>query len=236
MRVRLALASSLVGLVSAGCITAPAWEYGSTAKAKELDVPPCSEQAIIEDGEDIDPRLRVQDGRGGYWFTFVDAEGSRITPVGWPFKMSSPGRNGSKGVVKMAGQMAPSGKSIYAGMGASLTEPPSFYDASKYSGVTFWAKGPGRVRFEMPDVHTAPAGGICKDCYNDFGIVLALEPEWRKYTIRFEWMQQRSGWGDPFPAIQTDQVLAMEWEFNGMGRAFDVQIDDIAFVCEGSTP
>jgi hypothetical protein len=227
------LPSVVVAASATGCITAPAWEYGSTAKAKELDVPPCSDVAIIEDGEDLDHRGNVQDGRGGNWFTFVDPAGSTITPRGWPFKMGAPGRNGSRGAPHISGRMASAGESIYAGMGLWLTDPTGPYDASMYSGVTFWAKGPGRVRFEIPDVHTGPEGGICKDCYNDFGIVLALEPEWRKYTIRFEWMQQRSGWGEPYPAIQTDQLLKLEWEFNGAGRDFDIWVDDIAFVCEG---
>jgi hypothetical protein len=226
---------SAIASLATGCITAPAWEYGSTAKAKELDVPACGEAAIIEDGEDLDPRGRVSEGRGGYWFTFVDPAGSEIQPTGWPFKMGSPGRNGSKGAPHISGRMASSGEAVYAGMGLWLTDPNGPYDASKYTGVTFWAKGPGRVRFEIPDVHTGPEGGICKACYNDFGIVLALESDWKKYTIRFEWLQQRSGWGEPYPAIQTDQLLKMEWEFNGAGRDFDIWVDDIAFICEGGT-
>jgi endoglucanase len=231
-----------VGAASAsGCISSPAWEYGSTAKAKALDVPACGESAVIEDGEDFDSKDfghkgNVVDGRGGNWFTFVDPNGSTVTPSGWPFKMGTVGRNGSRGAPRMSGKMASAGDAVYAGMGVWLTDPTGPYDASKYTGVTFWAKGPGRVRFEIPDVHTGPEGGICKDCYNDFGIVLALEPDWRKYTIRFEWLQQRSGWGEPYPALQTDQILKLEWEFNGAGRAYDITIDDIAFVCEGSAP
>ena len=91
---------------------------------------------------------------------------------------------------------------------------------------------PGRVRFEMPDVNTAPGGGRCKDCYNDHGIVIALESEWRKYTILFEWLEQRPGWGDPAPELDKSEVYAMEWEFGGMGRDFDISLDDIAFVCD----
>ena len=83
--------------------------------------------------------------------------------------------------------------------------------------------------------HPPPAGGVCSDCYNDFGVVLALEPEWRKYTLRFAWLQQRPNWGDPFPGLQADKVYAMEWEFGGGGRDFDISIDEIAFVCEGGT-
>ena len=215
-----------------GCITSHAWEHGTTKKMKELDVPACGAVGLIDDAEDGDPQILKRDGRGGYWFTFVDGEGSKIEPAGSPFKMGGPGAGGTKGAARIRGKMAASGKSIYAGMGFQLADPAGPYDASPYTGVTFWAKGPGRVRFEMPDVNTAPGGGRCKDCYNDPGIVIALESEWRKYTIRFEWLEQRPGWGDPAPELTKDQVYAMEWEFGGAGREFDISIDDIAFICE----
>jgi endoglucanase len=214
-----------------GCITSPGWEHGTTPKAKELDVPPCGPLGIIEDGEDGDNRVLQREGRGGYWFSFVDSEGSSIEPPSGPFKMGAPGHDSARGA-RMRGRMASSGKSIYAGIGFSLADPAGPYDASKYTGVTFWAKGPGRVRFEMPDVHTAPAGGICSDCYNDFGVVLALESVWKKYTIRFDWLAQRPNWGDPYPVLEPGQVIAMEWEFGAAGRDFDISIDDIAFICE----
>jgi hypothetical protein len=217
-----------------GCITSHAWEHGTTKKMKELDVPACGAVGLIDDGEDGDPQVLKRDGRAGYWFTFVDPEGSKIEPAGSPFKMGGPGASGSKRAARMRGKMAAGGKSVYAGMGLNFAESGA-YDASPYTGVTFWAKGPGRVRFEMPDVNTAPGGGRCKDCYNDLGIVIALEPEWRKYTIRFEWLEQRPGWGDPAPELVKDQVYAMEWEFGGLGREFDISVDDIAFICEKET-
>jgi endoglucanase len=224
----------IAGALLMGCITAPGWEYGTTPKAKALDVAACNPNAIVEDGEDGDNRVLEREGRGGYWFSFQDSEGSQIDPPSGSFKMGAPGHDSPR-AARMRGHMASSGKSIYAGMGFSLADPNGPYDASKYDGVTFWAKGPGRVRFEMPDVHTAPAGGVCSDCYNDFGVVLALESVWKKYTIRFDWLAQRPNWGDPFPALEPRQVIAMEWEFDGAGRDFDISIDDVAFICEGRT-
>lgn len=235
MSARIGPCALLAALSSSACITSPGWEHGVTPKAKALQLPPCGDAALIEDGEDGDAKILVRDGRGGYWFSFVDSEGSKIEPPSGPFKMGGPGHGGAR-AARMRGQMAETGKSIYAGIGFQLTDPSGPYDASKYSGVTFWAKGPGRVRFEIPDVHTAPAGGVCKDCYNDFGVVLVLQEHWQKYTIRFEWMQQRPNWGDPFPALRTDQIFALEWEFGAPGRSFDISIDDIAFVCEGAAP
>jgi hypothetical protein len=226
--------SAFLPFVFSGCITSRAWEHGTTAKLKALDVPACGTAGLIEDGEDGDNRILQRDGRGGYWFTFQDSEGSKIDPAG-QFKMGQPGHESPR-AARMRGQMASSGKSVYAGMGFQLADPSGAYDASPYTGVTFWAKGPGRVRFEMPDVNTAPGGGRCKDCYNDHGVVIALEDEWRKYTIKFEWLEQRPGWGDPAPELEKNEIYAMEWEFGGLGRDFDISVDDIAFICEAEEP
>src|SRR5215471_4243107 len=91
-----------------GCITAHGWEYGTTPKAKELDLPPCGANALIDDGEDGDGRVALLEGRGGYWFTFQDSEGSTIDPPAGPFKMGGPGHN-SAHAARMRGHMASSG-------------------------------------------------------------------------------------------------------------------------------
>ena len=71
---------------------------------------------------------------------------------------------------------------------ASLLNPKGKYDASKYKGISFWAKGPGKVRFKTPDVNTAPEGDKCSDCYNDFGVDLYIAEQWQRYTIPFDRM------------------------------------------------
>lgn len=229
LRLLVVLPSALV-LVSA-CITTPASETGWSRRARMLTPTACDESALIEDAEDGDTQILKRAGRGGYWYTFADSYGSRVEPA--PFKPEGPGHDGSQRAAHMRGHTAPSAPEVYpyAGMAFSLADPRGDYDASRYRGVSFWAKGPAHIRFEIPDGYTSPEGGYCKDCYNDFSIELALSGEWQRYTILFSWLAQRQGWGDPRPSISPQRLFALEWEFSTPDRDFDVWIDDVAFVC-----
>lgn len=145
---------------------------------------------MMEDIEDGDTQSLKLEGRGGYWYTTVDQDGSTMTPQ--QFKPDSPGRAGSTGGAHMSGKLAPAAPGVYpyAGLGFSIADQKT-YDASQYKGVTFWAKGPGKIRFEIPDGYTSPAGGWCTDCYNDFGVELGLTDQWEQYTVLFEWLLQK---------------------------------------------
>jgi len=57
-------------------------------------------------------------------------------------------------------------------------------------GVLAAQKDMDVITEKLPE-NTAPEGGECKDCYNDNGVIIALESEWHKYTIRFDWLLQR---------------------------------------------
>jgi endoglucanase len=226
-----------IALAVSGCLTTPASETGFTMRARQEQPGACSGDALIEDMDDGDTRVLVREGRGGYWYTSVDTEGSVIDQAG-AFKMGAPGRSGSGHAAHMSGRMAPSGWSVYASMGFGLAHPNGPYDASRYAGVTFWAKGPAHVRFKIPDAFTAPGAGNCKDCYNDFGIELAFTSKWERYTIPFSWLAQQPGWGDPRPEIAANAIYGLQWQFGTRDRAFDIWVDDIAFFCgdEGSAP
>lgn len=225
----------VIGWLVSGCLTTPASETGSTRRARDARPKACGPNALIEDMEDGDNRILVREGRGGYWYTSLDAEGSVMEPSG-EFKMGSPGRAGSKYAAHMHGEMAPAGDSVYASMGFGIADPKGPYDASRYAGISFWAKGPAHIRFKIPDAYTSPGGGNCQDCYNDFGIELALTADWERYTIPFEWLSQQPGWGDPRPEVAVSELFDVQWQFGSRGRKFDVWIDDVEFICgvEGS--
>lgn len=217
-------------LPASGCITTPASETSWSAKVRAVRPIPCRDQATIDDLEDGDTQTLKVEGRGGYWYSMVDQYGSTLTPQ--QFKPDAPGHEGSKHAAHMFGQLAPGAPGVYpyAGLGAGLAENGT-YDASRYQGFTFWAKGPGKIRFEVPDAYTSPKGGWCTDCYNDFGIEIALIDGWAQYTVLFDWLLQKPNWGDRRPQITPEELVAVEWEFSSQDRAFDVWIDDIAFIC-----
>jgi endoglucanase len=216
-----------LGFLSTACITSRTGAYLNADEASATTLSLCPE-GQIEDIEDGNDQILQKEGRGGYWFTFFDSEGSKITPKAELFAAGGP--KGSGHYARAAGKMAASGASIYAGMGFNLADPKSAYDAGKYQGISFWAKGNATVRFKTPDAQTEPSGDKCTDCYNDFGVDIALYPEWTRFTVPFAKMKQQPGWGDAAPAVANDALFAVQWQVGKPGADFDVSIDNVEFV------
>ena len=224
-----------------------AWVVMALASCKPNPVDPglkntpegalCPASGMLDDGEDNNNQVLVQEGRGGYWYTYVDSEGSTIDPpagaTGGIFNFAPGGVNGSAYAARIKGSVAKA-NIVFAGMGANLVNPKAPYDASRYGGISFWAKRgantTAKVRFKMPDTATDPDGAICSACYNDFGIDLKLAEQWTQYTVLFSSMKQERGWGAPHTAhVDSKGLFAAQFQVNDKGRNFDIWVDDLAF-------
>jgi len=228
-------------VVASGCIKKQA-VTGEEAKNTESGRACPKNLGLISDGEDDSNQIADVQGRGGYWYTFVDDSGSAVVPEagknGGTFQMTSGGAASSTKSAHMTGTVA-AGGTVYAGMGLNFVDPKGSYDAGKYQGVSFWAKrGPGstgKVRLKVPDSATDPDGKQCTECFNDFGIDLQLNDEWTEYTVPFSGMKQMKGWGSPHPAgIDVNKLYGLQWQVNDPGAKFDIWVDEIAFTgCGG---
>jgi endoglucanase len=119
-------------------------------------------------------------------------------------------------------------------MGMNFVDPKGPYDASKYAGITFWAKKApgtsGNVRLKVPDNATDPDGGECTECFNDFGADLKISDKWEQYTILFEDMKQQKGWGQPRKSeINRQGLYGLQFQAADKGSQFDIWIDEIRF-------
>jgi len=217
-------------ILAAGCRvnpTSPDMANTSAGKA-------CPPEAKLEDAEDNNNQVIVQDGRSGYIYTYADPEGTTIDPAGGgQFNMTPGGANGSQFALRMNGQLG-SASVVYAAMGMNFVDPKGPYDASKYQGISFFAKkGPSstsKLRIKIPDKNTDPDGGVCGACANDFGMQLTLTEEWQRFIVPFSALRQESGWGNPRPrALESEAVFAVQFQVNEKGRPFDVWLDDLAF-------
>ena len=188
------------------------------------DVRACGPEGLIDDGEDGDNRVLSRGGRGGYWYTFRDKRGTTVTPAveeeGARFTMSGGGRD-SRYAARFHGQVG-TGAPLFAGMGVNLTDPKGPHDASGYAGIAFWARtGPGstgKVRLKVPDVNTDPQGGVCAECFNDFGADLALTPEWKQFVFPWPALKQMPGWGVPRKSqITPAQLYGIQFQVNVPG-------------------
>jgi endoglucanase len=195
----------------------------------------CPADFTVDDAEDNNNQVLLQKGRKGYWYTFVDKAGTTLTPpAGTKFIMSAGGPKDSQHAAHMLGKVSSAGDPLFAGMGFSFTDPKGPYNATEYTGVSFYAKvGPGStkaVRLKVPDADTDPAGKKCTECFNDFGADLTLTDQWKKYTVPFATMKQMEGWGSPNPAaVDKSTLYGLQWQVTAQGAAFDVWVDDVQF-------
>jgi endoglucanase len=221
------------GPVSGGAGGGPA--AAAPAPATAAKGKDCPVEYTIDDCEDGQNQIKVQKGRNGYWYTFIDKVGSTISPpANTTFRMSKGGVSDSLYAARFLGKISSTGDPLYAGMGFNFTDPKGQFDASQYTGVSFYAKTSANsvkaVRLKVPDVNTDPDGKVCTECFNDFGADLSLSGQWKQYVIPFSDMAQMEGWGAPHPkAIDKSKIYAMQWQVNSPGADYDIWIDNIAF-------
>ncbi|HEV8245318.1 MAG TPA: carbohydrate binding domain-containing protein [Polyangiaceae bacterium] len=221
-----------LALLPAGCVRKLDPTSAATRDSAEGKL--CPAEGMISDAEANNNQVNPIKGRGGYWYTFADKAGSNVEPaLDKPFTMSEGGSGSTKYAAHMTGSVG-AGETVYAGMGFNFVDPKALYDASKYQGVSFWAKkGPGstgNVRLKVPDVSSDPLGKVCSDCFNDFGADLTLTEEWQQFTIPLSAMKQMKGWGSPHPAgIDPSKLYGMQFQVNDKGAKFDIWVDEIQF-------
>jgi hypothetical protein len=196
--------------------------------------------SIIDNMEDGDGSIVADSGRKGAWYTYNDesATGMQTPEVGLPFEMAplNPPRDGST----MAANTKGSGFDTWgSGFGFDLNNAGApavkeAYDASKYSGISFWAKvgagSVGAIRVNLGDKNTTPEGGVCEaaKCSDDFGKDITVGSDWKQYNIKFAEMGQ-VGWSMVLlPAIEKSAIYSVHFQ-TVKGATFDIWIDDVAF-------
>jgi endoglucanase len=228
-------AAAAIGTAGAGCTP-----FGMRPVSDQpVTLKECGPDGVIDDLEDNNNQISVIAERGGYWYTYADKEGSTIWPVqgdqGGTFTPVPGGANNSKFAVQMKGKLA--GASIvYAAMGLNFLDPKEPFNASKFEGITFFAKrspsSTSKLIVKIPDGNTDPDGQVCSDCFNDFGATINVGTEWQRYTLPFRDLKQEPHWGAPRkPHLNPSKVYAIHWEAKSSGSEFDFIVDDIAFVC-----
>jgi endoglucanase len=242
------LALGSFSLLAVGCLipppSAPSAAPGSAASiggggASTSAYKDCGPDGVIDDGEDGNNQNLPNAGRGGYWYTFKDKGTTTVDPQageeGGTFAMSE-GGHGSQYAARYHGKIG-TGAIVFAGMGMNFVDPKGAYDASKYAGISFWAKrgeaSTGKVRLKVPDANTDPDGGVCSECFNDFGADMNFTSEWKQYAFPFKSMKQLAGWGSPHKAhISPDKIYGIQFQVNVPGSSYDIYIDDLKFICQ----
>ncbi len=218
-------------------MTRPA-DLASRAEALQLlDGGRCPSETLLDDFEDADGMIAGLEGRNGAWSTYVDKDGSWISPAAdQPFSVAAPGAQGSKHAAHIKGRTGGKG-SPYAGMGFVISSELAFINLSCCKGISFWAKRGANtldtVRVKLGDKNTVPEGGVCQACFNDFGIDFGFSTEWKLYTLWFASTSQQPYWGEPMKQLDTSHLRHLHFQVNHPSYDFEVWVDDIRLVgCE----
>jgi hypothetical protein len=225
-----------------GCIGVSQPKADASAPSKDAlaacpgGLAPAADGAI-DDFEDGDNQGTLEAGRDGYWYVAKDSQGTEVSVPETGFSVADGGADGSTTSVHVKGKTGGGGDQAW-GMELGLNFKNSqsdLYDASKYAAFSFKAKNGTKtadknVRVSLADVNTHPNGAVCTTCYNHFNANIELTPDWKEYTIAFEDMRQRQGWGAPRPArLSADKLVNVNFQMGG-GKEFDLWVDDLKFL------
>ena len=214
----------------------PAVALAPSAHATAPTLPPCPKlvvaqggSALIDDLEDRNARILVRDGRFGTWQSTGDSAAKQTPRAGQlAFPVSIPGGRGDSRYALHAfgGQLSAPGSGLIV-----YFAPGYCYDAAKYAGVEFWARGKGRIHlgFTMVDVMASEWGGLCKkDCYDRHRKPFDLESRWVRYAVRWEELRQ-FGWGSPL-AFDPQRLLSLDFMVDFADTPYDYWVDDVRFI------
>jgi len=204
------------------------------------NVPP-GQLALIDDYEDGDSTAVLEAGREAYWFTIHDDSAGKIVPD-TDFLPAPGGAHGSR----YAAHITASGYSTWgAGFSANITHFANDvrcpYNATKFSGLRFFARGSGQVRVELlvPEVVDQEYGGQCNPsagevCYDTHGTAISLEQDWKLYSLPWSAFVQR-GFGKQ-AAFHQDGILTLEYAFEVADLPVDAWFDDVSWEDGSPTP
>jgi hypothetical protein len=192
----------------------------------------------IDDFEDMNSQISLLGG--GYWYK-IDDMTSDGGAAQYTMVLLSPARGASTAGLHLTA----SGNTGYgAGVGAdfvSSTSTKKAFDASGYTGITFWAKIASStragVRFNVPDGGSDQAGGLCSgsasnQCNDHPGMAFSFTTSWVQYTALFSSLKTQ-GFGYPGSVrdITPNKVYGLNFTYAYPPAVnVDVLFDDISFI------
>ncbi len=184
--------------------------------------------ALVDDAEGDFPALPSLDGRRGGWYTVTDDSSGQAS--GAELASFEPVSSGNRFAVHVRG-------GGFTGwgfqLGVSLTSPVVGYDASRYCGVRFLAKGSGPAwTLLLSDRQSVPQGGVCEStgaCNRFVGAPFTVDGEWREVSIPFAALRLQDE-ADP-RRLDPSAIYDILFHFQSqVGSGFELFVDDLGFV------
>ncbi len=197
--------------------------------AEDLVIPPENLLDDMEDGNGDIPRLG---GRNGVWYPFADKYGTSSFQ-----NAIIPGQRGA--LSRQAQHTSGSGYSEWgSGIGFDLAivgQDKTVYDASAYTGITFWARStePLLLTVAFPDVNTTgqlpDAIKKCTECDHHWVSTVSTNTDWKRYTVLWTDLRLESG-TEPVPEeFAVSELVSIQFR-TARDAVYDYWIDDVAFL------
>jgi hypothetical protein len=203
---------------------------GSGGASGSSGMPGTIEELLIDDFEDGDHQIALM-GQIGYWYSYNDGTGTQTPAPVDPFAPVSvnPPIDGSSST--MAVHVSWQGFTSWgAGFGVAFTDGSTFYDASAYDGITFFARieSGSETRVDLILQEQRSLEPACTVCGHHPIYALTLSTSWQRYYLPFA-LFQGDGGGDPsFVALDPSGLYGIQF-FRGANRTVDLWVDDVAF-------
>ena len=180
---------------------------------------------VIDDFEDGDyylPTSPALEGRVGGWYPFGDGTGTTS------YDVVAINRGASKKGFETKGKDFVTWGS---GVGTDFAAAKASYDASAYTGITFWARAATALSLivVLPDVDTAPQGNLCTSCDHHYNKAVSVTTSWQRFTVRFADLVLEPGTVPAPTAFKPKEIVSLQLRL-APGQTYDVFLDDIAFV------
>jgi hypothetical protein len=187
---------------------------------------------VIDDVEAAFPHLPARAGRNGGWYMVHDETGGYATPAS--AVRLEPARGASQYAAGISGQGF---WSWGVQLGVALHAPASGYDASRYTGVRFAARGQGTWSLQISDRSSVPQGGVCVEgsadpasgCFYTVGEAFTVGADWQVFSVRFDELRLLAV---PNSSRRLDPSAIYDIVFNFQsddGSPFELLVDDLAF-------
>jgi len=211
----------------------PAGSPSNQVTAKEmLPAPdPClgrhaaeGKHPLIDDFEDGDDEVARFEGRSGLWRWVRDTDAKGTAPALLPIPRGNSKPDNRLALHVKGGQLLDWGAVI------EFNFVPGCYDASRYKGLSFQAKGPGRVFVAPREVSVIPIanGGTCReDCHNPHVKKIELDAQWRTYEVQWGELAQR---GYNKPALDPSRLNSVAFLVHPEDTPYDVWVDEVKFL------
>ena len=200
-----------------------------------------SNEELIDDMNDGDRFIPQVNGRAGAWKDQGDGTSSSTMfpdPDG-PFTMTNTGDACRKYAAYVYGGPFVDGNPVFFfGIGGP-------YNASKYNGISFWAKidsgTTSGLRVAFPDKDTQIDGALCQAsgtgtnlCWDHYGKRINLTTTWTKYSVSFSSLTQ-DGWGRAGAGFDPSTIYEVQFQIP-VNTKFGIWIDDVALTYALGTP